>query len=284
MHCKRRGFQGISDFHNLGYIALMLVVCCADEGLQGFTAVFDVVDQPHWLKCFVLRFWVLIANKLDQDAPLCSNSVVSLAQGKADSMAPTKLASKSGRDSNDSQYQRKQQAAGGIAHQPSSLSQASERGWLPPALLPPKSDSNGKQKLPKKSMKQRVGQAEDGRESSLPAAAKAQSSPTSDSWTTGETEINGIDCRGAAAMSETSDDGEVSSSRPPMASLSLKALQTNGMANGHSGRHTRNSSRDSQDSGACSLLFMKGVPTHGILYHGILHQSVTWRNVLETVW
>ena len=134
---------------------MLTVAGHAGEGLQSFTAVLDVVDQPHWLKSFVLHFSVLVASKLDDHAePSVSRAVApqhSAAPGMAISEQPPANLLLSVPESMHSQN--------GHAIAPASkaeLDKAATQGWLPAKLLPPKSESSGKQKQPKKRSKQKV--------------------------------------------------------------------------------------------------------------------------------
>lgn len=117
--------------------------------------MLDVVDQPHWLKSFVLHFSVLVASKLDDHAePSVSQAVApqhSAAPGMAMSEQPTANLLLSTSESMHSQN--------GHSIAPASraeLDRAATQGWLPAKLLPPKSESSGKQKQPKKRCKQKI--------------------------------------------------------------------------------------------------------------------------------
>ena len=134
--------------------------------------MLDVVDQPHWLKSFVLHFSVLVASKLDDQAePSVSRAVApqhSEAPGMAISEQPSGKLLLSGAESMQSQN--------GHSIAPSSraeLDKAADQGWLPAKLLPPKSDSSGKQKQPKKRSKQKVkAEAESTQKADLDQPAK----------------------------------------------------------------------------------------------------------------
>ena len=116
--------------------------------------MLDVVDQPHWLKSFVLHFSVLVASKLDDQAePSASRAIGpqhSEAPGMAISEQPSGNLLLSRADSMHSQN------GHSIAPASRAEDKPADQGWLPAKLLPPKSDSSGKQKQPKKRSKQKI--------------------------------------------------------------------------------------------------------------------------------
>jgi hypothetical protein len=187
----------------------------ADSGLQGFTAVFDVVAEPHWLKCLILRFSVFIASKLDDKTEQASNteSKQSSAQQSTQNMAPSKPMGSSAGHSVPSEPN--QQIAIGTAGLPPSLSVASERGWLPPALLPPKGDGSGKSKQSRKSVKQRSSQAGMAKEEMVKCVEQPQSSNDSDSWDIPAGHKDNSCVAHSSGSSEAGDDRDVSSATPP---------------------------------------------------------------------
>ncbi len=208
-----------------------------------------MVDQPHWLKCFVLRFSVLIASKLDDKIVPRSNSSNRTSDKKADSMATTKPPVDTATHRKIPQDIPEQQIAAGPAVGPASLSQASALGWLPPALLPPKADANGKQKQSKKLMKQRAG---GGRERAAPPPAQPQRSAGSSDWEGALADAPAAGSRMSAAMSDSGEDMSTAKAFLRMAAPhSLDALQTSDspMANGHTGGHSRAASEGSDASG-----------------------------------
>lgn len=203
----------VSSDLSLGRQAVILshtvFLACAEAGLQEFTAVFDVVDEPHWLKCLILRFSVIIASKLDDKTEPSSNteSNQAVARQKVKEMAPSMPLGSSGGHSISTPPS--QQIAPGTAGLPANLSHASERGWLPPALLPRKGDSLGKMKQPKKSMKQRGS-----KQQAVPPAEQPQSSNDSDSWDIPAGQKGGP-AMAHSSCSEEGDELDVSSVTPP---------------------------------------------------------------------
>ena len=140
---------------NLGACSHHRPAWCAGEGLQSFTAVLDVVDQPHWLKSFILRFSVLVASKLDDQADPSVSRAITAQHSEAPSMAVPEQPS-GGLVLSRSGSSMHTQEGPTIAHSTAAgLSKAAEQGWLPAKLLPQKSDSGGKQKQPKKRSKQK---------------------------------------------------------------------------------------------------------------------------------
>ena len=181
-------------------------VCpCAEAGLQSFTAVFDVVDQPHWLKCFVLRFSVLIAAKLDDSSgPGGGRTTAADDTSSSSSMAPAQRPGSAA-----AQHGAPQQVAKGTPPAAERAAQAAECGWLPPALLPPKADggaAGGKQKQPKKRAKQR-GSGGAGAGAGVQTIDTNSSSAGSGSW-----EISALQKRAGTStscMSDSSVEGDV---------------------------------------------------------------------------
>lgn len=220
-----------------------------------------MVDQPHWLKCFVLRFSVLIASKLDDNIVPRSNSDSRTAEKKADNMAPTKQSADSGTHRIHPQQHPEQQIAAGPTAGPASLSQASALGWLPPALLPPKADTRGKQKQSKKLMKQRASTAGGGRERDAAAAALPRPSAGSNGWDTTFSDIPGADSRIRAAMSDVGVGVPTAKSVRTSGPHSADSLHADDspppMANGHPGKLSRAASKDSEAGGEYEMAFMR---------------------------
>ena len=113
--------------------------------------MLDVVDQPHWLKSLILRFSVLVASTLDDQAESCVSRTALPQHFNASNMAASEQPSGSLALSR----------AGSMEERPVALSdstgldRAADQGWLPSTLLPPKSEQSGKQKLSKKRSKQK---------------------------------------------------------------------------------------------------------------------------------
>ena len=117
--------------------------------------MLDVVDQPHWLKSFVLHFSVLVASKLDDQADPGVSRAVAQQQSGAPSMANIE------QPSGDMLMSRAEsmhsQSGASIARASmTELDKIVDQGWLPAKLLPPESDSSGKQKQAKKRSKQKA--------------------------------------------------------------------------------------------------------------------------------
>ncbi len=202
-------------------------IALAEAGLQSFTAVFDVADQPHWLKCFILRFSVLIAAKLDDSTgPACGNpSSDRHTDSSQSSMAPT------------------QQPSGAAAQLSSANGQpiakgerVGERGpqaadWLPPALLPPKPDgtaAGGKQKQPKKRAKQRAGGP------LQPAPAMQSTSSSAGSWEIAAAQNGGSrEHHGNGCMSDSSVDMSPAARSGTPVQQNGEPAGVNGLSNGH---------------------------------------------------
>lgn len=114
--------------------------------------MLDVVDQPHWLKSFILRFSVLVASTLDDQAePSVSRAPISQQKEPLSMAVPEQpcgslALSRAGITS---------EHPIAAAHS-ADLDKAADQGWLPPTLLPPKSDASGKQKQSKKRSKQKA--------------------------------------------------------------------------------------------------------------------------------
>ena len=117
--------------------------------------MLDVVDQPHWLKSFILRFSVLVASKLDDQADPSVSRAITPQHSEAPSMAVSEQPSGGLVLSRSGSVHAQEGPT--ITHSTTAgLSKAAEQGWLPAKLLPQKSDSGGKQKQPKKRSKQKV--------------------------------------------------------------------------------------------------------------------------------
>ena len=114
--------------------------------------MLDVVDQPHWLKSLILRFSVLVASTLDEQAESCVSRAALPQHFNVPSMAASEQPSGSLALS----------PAGSLEERPVArsasmcLDHAADQGWLPPTLLPPKAEQSGKQKLSKKRSKQKL--------------------------------------------------------------------------------------------------------------------------------
>ena len=113
--------------------------------------MLDVVDQPHWLKSLILRFSVLVASTLDDQAELCVSPAALPQHFNASSMAASEQPSGSLVLSRAGSMEERPVAQSASA----GLDRAADQGWLPPTLLPPKSEQSGKQKLSKKRSKQK---------------------------------------------------------------------------------------------------------------------------------
>ena len=110
-----------------------------------------MVDQPHWLKSLILRFSVLVASTLDDQAESCVSRAALPQHLTASSMAAPEQPSGSLALSPAGSLEERR-----VAQSASTcLDCATDQGWLPPTLLPPKSEQSGKQKLSKKRSKQR---------------------------------------------------------------------------------------------------------------------------------
>ena len=225
-----------------------------------------MVDQPHWLKSFILRFSVLSASKLDDKVEPRSNRSRPRSQETADSMAPNNLSPvESGTHRRQSHNQPEEQVAVNPARDASSLSQASAMGWLPPSLLPPKADTTSKQKQSKKSMKQRASQAGGGIDKDLRLAGQPQSSAgNGNSSAASAVRENGEADIVSMGTVDTKEDQDVACAKPVSNAASLGVLHANGgtlrLANGHVAGHCRMLSEDSDASGMfCSLLMLHSV-------------------------
>lgn len=116
--------------------------------------MLDVVDQPHWLKSFVLHFSVLVASKLDDQAePSVSRGLIA-QQNKGPSMAAPEQPS-AGSTLSRAESVQKQTDPTIAPTSTAKLDKAADQGWLPAKLLLAKPDSSGKQKQPKKRSKQK---------------------------------------------------------------------------------------------------------------------------------
>ena len=113
--------------------------------------MLDVVDQPHWLKSLILRFSVLVASTLDDQAESCVRAALP-QHFNAPSMAASEQPSGSlGLSPAGSMEERAVAPSAPVC-----LDHAADQGWLPPTLLPPKAEQSGKQKLSKKRSKQKL--------------------------------------------------------------------------------------------------------------------------------
>ena len=116
--------------------------------------MLDVVDQPHWLKSFVLHFSVLVASKLDDQAePSVSRGLIA-QQNKGPSMAAPEQPS-AGSTLSRAESVQKQTDLMIAPTSTARLDKAADQGWLSAKLLLAKPDSSGKQKQPKKRSKQK---------------------------------------------------------------------------------------------------------------------------------
>ena len=114
--------------------------------------MLDVVDQPHWLKSLILRFSDLVASTLDDQAESCVSRAALPQHFNTSSMAASEQPSGSFALSPAGSLEERpiaRSASMGLEH-------AADQGWLPPTLLPPKSEQSGKQKLSKKRSKQKL--------------------------------------------------------------------------------------------------------------------------------
>ena len=164
-------------------------------------------------------------------------------------MAPAKQSVDSG------MHHPEQQVAAGPTAGPASLSQASALGWLPPALLPPKADTSGKQKHSKKIMKQKASTAGGGgRVRGAPTGGVPQPSAGGSRWDTAVGDAPRADSWTSAAMPDVGKSVSTAKSLSHMTGPhSLDSMHADDsppqVANGHAGRHSRTDSEGSGESG-----------------------------------